>query len=322
MREKESASSRYRKAKEARRQLSNIRMVLSMLGEVYYISKNIVDHAVAGSERAIYREKYIPHKLEAYRGQPRVAFLFHGYFQSRSAWERLERFMESELFNIYAIAMSAQPYSQDLRITAEQELKTINYILEHLDAKEIYIIGHSQGGLLARQIVQKLNFVENVKDCITLSTPNQGTIAGHAGGMHKYAVKVLSRLPNFPKIKGESGLQMVPNSDFLNELNSLPLPKGVTFTSIYNYIDPLVWPASYCRIPNPEAYNILMRKIGHLHALYNEQIFEIILKTIFLEPEKGRKKVKSRVLVGREVLEQKRFEKEGLIYNEIVTSSD
>ena len=56
-------------------------------------------------------------------------------------------------------------------------------------------------------------------------------------------------------------------------------------------------------------------------ALYNEQVFEIILKSLLLTHPKGTR-LNTRTLVGREVLEKKRAMHHGRRYDEIITSSD
>jgi len=307
--------------KTRRKELSNLRMATSVVGEGYYALKNVLDHTVNWSERAFYGEKYLPHKLKEYRGQKKIAFLLHGYLQGRSAFERLGRFLESDLFEIFTISLRGQPYSQDIRKTAEEEWDTIKYVLDHTDAEDVYLLGHSQGGLGARYMVQKLGGDSRVHRVITLSTPNQGTYAAAAGAFHRVFTATRGLMPGMTPVEGESGLQMIPGSGFLEELNAAPLPASVKWTSIYNQFDPLVWPPEYARLPYPEATNIRMRKIGHLHALYNEQVFEIILKSLLLKHPKG-ERIDTRKLVGRDVLERKRASRKGRDYDEIITSSD
>ncbi len=300
--------------------LSNLRMLLSTIGEGYYISKNVVDHAVALSERFVFGEKYLKNRLKAYKGQKRLAFLYHGYFQTRAGFERLEDFLESPLFDVFAISGGYQPYSQDIRRSAEHEARIFEYVLKNTDAEEVYLIGHSQGGLIARYLTQKLGVTQKITKVITLATPHQGTYAGIAGYAHKIGVTALQMVPGFPAIAGESGVQMIPGSKFLRELNALPLPPDITWTSLYSYVDPLVWPASYARMPYSESQNILLKKIGHLAVLYNVQVYELVLRTLLLT-KKG-ERLDFGKLIDRDVLVMKRLERQGQQIEEIVSSSD
>ncbi len=248
--------------------MSNLRMLISVLGESYYFAKNFTDHFVGLTERLVFGEKYLHGRLKEYKGQKKVAFLYHGYFQARPGYERMERFLESELFNIFAITGGYQPYSQDIRLSAEHEARILEYVLSQINPEEVFLIGHSQGGLLIRYMLQKLGLKERfpqISQAITLHTPHMGTWAGVLGAGHKVVANVLEKaVPGFPRIRGESGLQMVPGSKFLRDLNAQPLPAGVGWSSIYSYVDPLVWPAKFARMPYPEVTNILLKKVGHV----------------------------------------------------------
>ena len=304
--------------------MSNLRMLISTLGETYYIAKNVTDHAVGFTERLVFGEKYLHQRLKEYRGQKKIAFLYHGYLQARAGYERMEHFLESDLFNIFAISGGYQPYSQDIRLSAEHEAHILEYVLSQVEAEEVFLIGHSQGGLVIRYMLQKMGLARKhpeISQAITLHTPNMGSYIASVGFAHKAATSALGRVvPGFPTIRGESAMQMIPGSSFLRDLNSQPLPPNVGWTSIYSYIDPLVWPARFARMPYPEATNILLKKIGHVSPLYNIQVFELILKTMLLTP-KGQRTEDS-TIIDRDVLMKKRLQRMGRKFEEIVRSSD
>lgn len=304
--------------------MSNLRMLISTLGEAYYVAKNVTDHAVGFTERLVFGEKYLHQRLKEYRGQKRIAFLYHGYIQARAGYERMEHFLESELFNIFAISGGYQPYSQDIRLSAEHEAHILEYVLSQVDAEEVFLIGHSQGGLVIRYMLQKMGLAKKypqISKAITLHTPHLGTWVASLGLPHKAATATAERLlPGFPKIRGESAFQMLPGSAFLRDLNSQPLPEDVGWLSIYSYIDPLVWPARCARMPYPEATNVLLKKIGHVSPLYNIQVYELILKSMLLTP-KGQRAEDS-TIIDRDVLMRKRLERMGRKFEEFVQSSD
>jgi len=112
----------------------------------------------------------------------------------------------------------------------------------------------------------------------------------------------------------------VPGSPYLNGLNALPLPQGIRYTNIYNYIDPMVWPASYARLPYPQANNVLVMKIGHLQTLYDLQELELILRSLLLD-ESEQADFPANVL-GAQVLEARDIKADdGASYEEVVASS-
>jgi hypothetical protein len=306
-------------------QFTTIRLLLSAIGEEYYLWKNSLDHVVSFSENIYHSKEYLPRRLKEYRGQKRVAFLFHGYLQGRSAFERMERLFESQLYNIFGISASNQPYSRDIRLSADQSLKWLEKILPETDAEEVYLIGHSQGGLIARyilQVLQPASLLALTKKCITLATPNLGTYSGIAAIGHKFLTSTLALCHLLPPITSESGIQMLPQSSLLRELNRQPLPAGIDFVSIYSYLDPLVWPPRLARLPYPEAKNILLMKIGHLQTLYNIQVYDLILKEILLPPQP--KKRQAATMLGKDILDESFIQDQGhgIIFEEIVGSTD
>ncbi len=301
-----------------RQALSQLRMGLSGFNEVYNIAKNGLDHAVRIAENFYFGQDYLDARLKAYRGQKRAVFLYHGYMQGRAAFERFERLLDSAIFDFFPVAGGYQPYAQDIRSSAEYERRVIARVLAETDVEEVLLVGHSMGGLVARSMVQELG-VPKLKRCVFLATPHRGTWAGLIGYPHKLVTTALSALPSFPKFKGESALQILPGSAFLDHLNSMPLPPGVEYTSLYYYADPLMLPARYGRLPYPQANNILMMKVGHYHPLYDAQEFEIVLRALVLgqqDPDAFRQTV----LGGQQVLDSagKRKAEQGVF----VTASD
>ena len=284
-----------------RQALSQLRMGLSAMNEAYNLAKNGLDHAVRIAENFYFGQDYLDARLKAYRGQKRAVFLYHGYMQGRPAFERFERLLDSPIFDFFPIAGGFQPYSQDIRISAEYERRVMARVLAETDVEEIDLVGHSLGGMVARTLVQELG-VPKLKRCVFLATPHRGTWAGLVGYPHRAVAATLSLLPSLPTISGESALQLLPGSQFIHHINSLPLPKDVEYSSLYYYADPLTLPARYGRLPYPQANNILMMKFGHYHPLYDAQEFEIVLRALVLgqqDPEAFRETV----LGGQQVLQ-------------------
>ncbi|MFH1807814.1 MAG: hypothetical protein ABIJ09_03660 [Pseudomonadota bacterium] len=301
-----------------REALSKIRMSLSLITEAYNIAKNSLDHAVRVAENFYFGQDYLDQRLGAYRGQKKAVFLYHGYLQGRPSFERFERLLDSPLFDLFPVAGGYQPYSQDIRISAEYEHRVIERVLAETEVEEVYIVGHSQGGIVARTMVQELG-VPKLKRCVFLTVPHRGTWSGLFGYMHRAGTLALSALPRVPHIVGESGLQLLPGSRFLDHLNSLELPAGVEYTSLYNWLDPFVLPARYGRMPYPQAHNILMMKIGHYHPLYDSQEFEITLRALVVG-QQAFGDFRHSVLGGQDVLDNAAPTRDGS--QVFVTASD
>lgn len=303
-----------------RRTLARVRMLLSFFGEMSNIGSNALDHAVRAVERVSFRQKYLPNRLRQYQGQQRLAVLFHGYGQGRAAYASMERVLSSPLFDIFPVASGYHPYSQDIRLSAEQERERIEYIQARTDVQEVFLIGHSQGGLVVRDLIQRLQYTEKVSHCVFLATPHMGTWAALAGKIHGVATAVAGTLFQRFRIEGESANQMIPGSSYLRALNERQLPDGIAYTNIYNYMDPLVWPPSYARLPYEQAHNILMMKIGHLQPLYDLQELELILRCLLMA---GAEQLgfTERLVGDQALLETRDIEGEMARYEEVVASS-
>ena len=90
----------------------------------------------------------------------------------------------------------------------------------------IDLLGFSMGGLVSRYYLQRLHGVERVQRFISISAPNNGTIAGY-----------FSQRPGC--------IQMQPRSEFIKDLNrDVDRLKSLNFTSIWTPFDLIILPPS------------------------------------------------------------------------------
>lgn len=117
----------------------------------------------------------------------------------------------------------------DIADTAKDFAAFVDQVRAETGAAEVDLVGHSQGGLVARQYVKFEGGADHVDSLIGLGTPNHGTEVANA----------VSWLP-FPSIA-----QMAEGSEFLNRLNEGDDTIGdVRYTSFYPSHDELVVPAA------------------------------------------------------------------------------
>ncbi|MBI3071597.1 MAG: hypothetical protein HYY84_05650 [Deltaproteobacteria bacterium] len=250
--------------------------------EAAYIAKNLVDHGVALAMRFSPRHQpYLTRRLRTYRGQRSAVFLFHGYLQWGPTFNRLEKLLDLEPLDLFPVNCDYQPYSQDLRRSADEERSTIDWVLAKTDVREVFLVGHSQGGIIAREIAQRQTPIRGLTRVVTLSSPHQGTYTAHVGNVNWAVTRALRVVPGFPRIDGESGRQINVGSRYLESLNACPLPRDVTFVSIFNHWDPFVTPTKNARMPYPEATNICLDKPGHFHPLYDVDTHALVVRALF-----------------------------------------
>ncbi len=264
------------------RYLANIKLGLSVLEEAFFVAKNFVDGTVEVSGKVLYEDDYHQRRLDQYNGEKHLVVLVPGYMQPQSGLERLERSLSNELFDAFTYIWADFPYSQDIRRSADQLYEVVHDLAANTRASEIYLVGHSQGGLIIRSMVQcKANMELAVRKCLFLSTPHQGTWTALAAITHGGIRKAMNIVPYVRKVKGESGLQLIPGSEFLSYLNSCPLPKNIRFASIYYALDQLIWPPTNAVFPYPEAENHYINKVGHAMPLYCGRAVQIAIRFLY-----------------------------------------
>ncbi len=170
--------------------------------------------------------------------------------------------------NIFSF--SAQPFTGSVEEIAEMCVSKIKKILDILadEKKEIFLIGHSLGGLVAKYITENQdNFGLKVKKCITICTPHKGT-----------------KLAYFAF--GKSAKQMLPNSEFIRKYSDVS-DKNTYFCMVAEE-DQLNIPFDTSYISGVE--KIVYRRSGHFSPLFSpsvaDDIFTVLLRT---EKEKDKK---------------------------------
>ena len=165
---------------------------------------------------------------------------------------------------------SAQPFTGSIEEIAELCVSRIKRILDILadEKKEIFLVGHSLGGLVAKYITENQdNFGLKVKKCITICTPHKGT-----------------KLAYFAF--GKSAKQMVPNSEFIQKYSDVS-DKNSYFCMVAEE-DQLNIPFDTSYIPGVE--KIEYRRSGHFSPLFSpsvaDDIFTVLLRS---EKEENRK---------------------------------
>ena len=126
----------------------------SVLEESYFTAKNFLDTTMHMSERLLYEDTYHEQRLAQYRGQKRLVVFVPGYMQSPISFYRLERYLGLEIFDAFTYIVGGLPYSQDLTLSGQQLGSRLREVHRRLGVKEIFLVGHSQGGIIIRTMVQ------------------------------------------------------------------------------------------------------------------------------------------------------------------------
>jgi len=134
--------------------------------------------------------------------------------------------------------------------------------------ERIDLVGHSEGGLIGRYYIQKLDGARRVRHLVTLGTPHRGPPLAYSGNLLRPVVA--------------SPRQMAPGSPLLRDLADDSFPASVRLTSIYSPRDAICPPLS-CRLETrgaPHLKNVEVMRGGHLDLLFSVGIPSIIYRIL------------------------------------------
>ncbi len=175
--------------------------------------------------------------------------LLHGLFHNRACWLWIAyRLRQMGLTSIYTLNL---PPWKDLETLTERVAQKVDALRHAGGSDQVHLVGHSMGGIIARNYLQLRGGAGKVGRCIFLGTPNQGS------KLAPFAVSGLGKL-------------LLPGSDFLQHLESAPLPFGTEFISLSSRHDNLVIPCEAARWA--PAQNIELQGIGHTTLLYHPEV--------------------------------------------------
>jgi triacylglycerol esterase/lipase EstA (alpha/beta hydrolase family) len=136
----------------------------------------------------------------------------------------------------------------------DQVAARIDAILAATGARQVAIVGHSMGGLVARAYLRR-HGADKVGTVITIGTP-------HKGSVHAWL---------FP---GVSLGQLRPANAWLAELDRAPASKEVRMVSVWSWHDSMVAPQTSAELAGAE--NVALAGIGHNALVSNERVYDIV----------------------------------------------
>lgn len=203
--------------------------------------------------------RFIPMR-ETLSGQGRPILLVHGYLNHGSVWTFFKKRLEnSGLGPIYAIHLghpfrSIQEYAQKVKVKADG-------IAQQTGRKDLVLIGHSMGGLVASFYATHLAPPQTVTDVITIGSPLAGTPMAHIA-------------------LGPNGREMEPNSELVQNLRAAIAKNAqqIRFHHIATKSDQLVLPGRSAALSDNNHF--IYEDIGHASLLYSSRVSSKILEWI------------------------------------------
>ncbi|GGW33287.1 esterase/lipase family protein [Streptomyces griseoloalbus] len=173
--------------------------------------------------------------------------LLHGFIDNRSVFLLLRRSL-TQHGRHQIESLNYSPLTCDVRIAAELLGRHIEQVCERTGSRQVDVVGHSLGGLIARYYVQRLGGDTRVRTLVTLGTPHSGTRVAPLANAH-------------PIVR-----QMRPGSAVLEEL-ALPAPGCRThFVAFWSDLDHIMDPLETACIEHADlsVANVRVSGVGHL----------------------------------------------------------
>jgi len=189
------------------------------------------------------------------KGTP--VLLLHGLFHNRAVWSWIR--FRLRLRGIHDMHSINLPPWKDVEWLTERVANRVDELRQQRGIDRIDLVGHSMGGIIARNYLQIRGGAKKVRNCVLLGAPNNGS------KMVPFAVTTLAQ-------------NLMPGSPFLNNLNAAPWPEGVIVTNIISRHDNLVLPSESAVIVGKNT--VELTGIGHNALLYHSRAFRPLYKAL------------------------------------------
>jgi triacylglycerol lipase len=183
--------------------------------------------------------------------------LLHGLFNNQASWFWFKWKLRGQGFNTIATINLSSWHNEE--VLTELLAKKVDELRHRLGVTKVHLVGHSMGGLIARNYLQLRGGAGKVDHCIFLGAPHLGS------KLAPFAISPLGRV-------------LIPGVDFLQRLAAAPAPEDVKVTNIYSIKDNMVLPNVNARLPWGE--NIELDRMGHTALIYRKPALDAVMTAL------------------------------------------
>ncbi len=194
------------------------------------------------------------------KDHPWPVILIHGTTDSKGAWQLLGQELRADGWAVFApdYGLRATGHIPD---SVDQVTAYVAAVLGALGAEQAVLVGHSQGGLVARAVAKQ--DPARVRHVICLGAPNHGTTQG---GIISPLVSTRRQEHVMQSIIdsyfGQAGLEQIVGSKIIERLNhGGDIVPGVSYTCIATKQDTIVVPPETCFLSPGDAPDGTVRNI-------------------------------------------------------------
>ncbi|MDY3126704.1 MAG: triacylglycerol lipase [Corynebacterium sp.] len=194
--------------------------------------------------------------------RPWAIILLHGSIDSKGVWQLLGGELRFDGWAVFAPDYGTRATGL-IPDSAEQIAAYVEAVKHASGAEKVVVIGHSQGGLVARYWMRVLGGAHHVRHLICLGSPNHGTTQG---GIISQLIttyrsdSVVSAV--IDSFFGPAGAQQIVGSPLLRAINEGgDTDGGVTYTNIATKSDAVVVPPETCFLDPSQVKDGTVRNI-------------------------------------------------------------
>jgi len=225
------------------------------------------------------RQVYLRDNAIARRGdlgqRDETVLLLHGFMQTRNVWEVMEDRLRHDGYGVFSFdlgGMFGRFNSHPIDEIAQRIAEKVEGICEKYGLDRFHVIGHSKGGLIAREYIQHYGGDRRIKSLTTLGTPHHGT-----------PTALLGVVLTGGGLLTPSVFQLLPGNKLIKSLADDTFPGHVPLSSIYSRHD-LVCPwwcsQLYPRPGETSMKNLPIKNVGHTALTYDPGVYLLIRKQL------------------------------------------
>ena len=190
---------------------------------------------------------------------PRVpVLLVHGYGLNRACFTFLQTYLHTRGWE-WVWAINHAPRSSPIPVFAKRLGRSIEQLCEDSGVKQVDIVAHSMGGVVAAYALKEFGYAPRVRRLITMGTPWAGTKA------HVFAWR-------------REGIDVAPDSAVIRAIQGF---SGET-TAIWSRYDHLAIPVESAAPPHADCIEV--DNLGHQEMLTSARCFRLVANTLLENP--------------------------------------
>lgn len=185
--------------------------------------------------------------------RPYPIILVHGTISSKNVWQNLTLRLREDNFVVFCPDYGVHG-TQDIPTSAGDVGAYIEQVLAATGAEQVDIVGHSQGGLLARYWINELGGEDYVHHLVSVASPHQGTtLEGVLGSFMRSDMTQRVAAATVRRVFGAAGMQQVVGSPVMETLAASPETRPfIRYTNFATRNDSTVVPHDHAFLAESE----------------------------------------------------------------------